>query len=405
MNFSVVEIDGQQAFVPSQTKDKKKSSAAIEALLDSAWPHFNQAVKAEQTHHIPEAFQAAYRALKLAPYSPAIVEFSLLLAIQHGDFCRAKQLIAWAEEVGMNAEWPSYRSSLLEAVKDWNRYLSDAAVLRSKYRADDVTPSYRELLLLADFASSQSGESLSNTEHAYLKAYGIKYQASVVNSQKSSTASSWVSRRTIVAASIACLLGVGIGLSGMWFTDSKTDRVVVDGTTTQKTSPVDQSSEAVNGFSQVNLLLAQGNPLKAHSALTQLETDALAGTHKETYRALQQATNQALYQAGVEAWQIADYSGVVRLLAPVETVVVGEPQRKYYYLGMAAAETGRDSLAVKSLERLQPHLGADYPHFEAQAAYTLVRLLPDAEAGKYARVIADKYPDTLYYNSLVRAHL
>jgi hypothetical protein len=93
------------------------------------------------------------------------------------------------------------------------------------------------------------------------------------------------------------------------------------------------------------------------------------------------------------------------MLEPVSTHDVGLPQERLYALGMAAAMEGRNALAIQSLTRLQDHLNDDYRHYDAQAAYTLVPLLPDEEAQTYAQKIAREYSDTIYNNSVVQAHL
>jgi len=412
MKYSAVEVDGRTVVVPSRIADESDTRFALEALLDAALPHYNEAVEAVRDGKIPQAFQAVRRALKLAPYSPLVVEFGLLLSIQHGHFQLAQQLLTWAEKVEMDAEWLDYRANLHKAVQNWNRFLGDVSALRSKYRADDVAASYRELLLLAK-STAENSESLSNNEQAYLNDYGIEHQSSGTASHDVPASSGRISRQTILTAGLACLFGIGVGVVGplLWGGEGTADSglgsksAAVADTMSSEISSRDDASGIAAELSQVNLWLAQGRPLEAHTALSQLEMDSISQRHQQVYRALQKASNEDLYRAGIAAWQAEDYATVARLLEPIKAVGVGEPQKKFYYLGMAAAKTGQQGLAAQSLKRLQTHLSADYPHFEAQSAYVLVRLLPDEEAKRYARIIADKYSDTLYYNSIVRAHL
>mgnify|MGYP002762333743 CR=1 FL=1 len=151
-SYTRLRIGGHVAVVPESVADRDDGSDAVESLLNAALPHYNEAVQANQAKQIPEALNAIYTALRLFPYSPRLVEFGLMLSITHGDFEQAQRLLRWGRETGMATDWPDYQTALQNAVDSWNRYIDDTALLREKYRSEDVAPSYRELLLLADRA-------------------------------------------------------------------------------------------------------------------------------------------------------------------------------------------------------------------------------------------------------------
>jgi hypothetical protein len=156
-------------------------------------------------------------------------------------------------------------------------------------------------------------------------------------------------------------------------------------------------------LARAHLDLLQGRPLEAHAALDTLQVEGPPAA--EALADLRAATQQALYDAGLAAWNRRATAEAVRLLAPIAEADVGVPQERLYALGMAAAAEGQADLAIRALKRLQGHLTPDYPHYDAQAASTLVTLLPDDEARPYAERIATRYPDTIYNNSVVQAHL
>lgn len=136
-----------------------------------------------------------------------------------------------------------------------------------------------------------------------------------------------------------------------------------------------------------------------------LDTLTVSGeVAKQATANLQQATNQALYETGIAAWEQGDTEAALQRLRLIASIDVGAPQERLYALGMAAAAEGEPQTAIDALTRLQDHLTPAWAHYDAQAAYTLVQLLPDPEARPYAERIASHYADTIYNNSVVQAH-
>jgi hypothetical protein len=129
------------------------------------------------------------------------------------------------------------------------------------------------------------------------------------------------------------------------------------------------------------------------------ERDTLRTVQKQ----LEEAAEREMYDNGVAAWRGGSTSRAVSLLKPIAETDVGRPQERLYALGMSAAEIGQEDVAIRALESLQDHLTPAYSHYAAQSAYTLVRLLPEEKAQQYARLIEERFSNTIYNNSVVQA--
>jgi len=406
-SYTRLRIGGHEAIVPESIANRDNSSDAVESLLNAALPHYNEAVQANQAKRIPETLDAIYTALRLFPYSPRFVEFGLLLSITHGDFEQAKNLNKWGHETGMATDWPDYQTALQNAVDSWNRYVDDTASLREKYRSEDVAPSYRELLLLADRAGLEETEALTEAERTYLDAYDIEIPDSQAEKAPTSvsTGSGW--RRTATVAGLTGLLGIAIGLGGSLWPGGDSSSPVDSTNTTDNPSETEVIEPDVDStfkrLARANRLIAEGHPLEAEQVFDSLNVEKA----DDTKRALRRALDRNLYSSAVAAWEQENFENVFQLLSEIEDPSVGEERERLYMHGVSAAQLGDSTRAAEKLQQLlesQVDLSA-YPHYEAQAAYLLVQLLSNSEAKKYAKLIEEKYEDTLYYNSVVRAHL
>jgi tetratricopeptide (TPR) repeat protein len=387
--------------------DRDDSSDAVESLLNAALPHYNEAVQANQEKRIPEALNAIHTALRLFPYSPRLVEFGLLLSITHGDFDRAQQLLKWGRETGIATDWPDYQSSLQNAVDQWNRHVGDTASLRKKYRDHGVTPSYRELLLLANRVGLEETEALTEAERSHLDAYNIEIPASGVEEAPTSAPERSPWRRTAAVAGLTGLIGIVVGLGGNFWTEGDSASTTTSTTRTEDSSETEVSEPnpdpTFKRMARANRLIAQGNPLKAAQTFDSLDV----GSAEDTKKALRRALDSNLYSSAVEAWEQENFESVVQLLSEIDDPSVGDERERLYMHGVSAAQVGDSTRAVEKLRELLESTVdlSSYPHYEAQAAYLLVQLLSNGEAQKYARLIERKYEDTLYFNSVVRAHL
>jgi tetratricopeptide (TPR) repeat protein len=387
--------------------DRDDSSDAVESLLNAALPHYNEAVESNQEKRIPEALNAIHTALRLFPYSPRLVEFGLLLSITHGDFDRAQQLLKWGRETGIATDWPDYQSSLQNAVDQWNRHVGDTASLRKKYRDHGVTPSYRELLLLANRVGLEETEALTEAERSHLDAYNIEIPASGVEEVPASAPERSPWRRTAAVAGLTGLLGIAIGLGGDFWAEGDSSSTVAPTTTAGDSSQTEVSEPDPNPtfkrLARANRLIAQGDPLTAAQTLDSLDVEDA----EDTKKALRRAVDRNLYSSAVEAWEQEKFENVARLLSEIDDPSVGEERERLYMHGVSAAQVGDSTRAAEKLRKLmRPTVDlSSYPHYEAQAAYLLVQLLSNGEAREYARLIEEKYEDTLYYNSVVRAYL
>jgi tetratricopeptide (TPR) repeat protein len=406
-SYRRLRIEGHEAVVPESIADRDDVEDAVESLLNAALPHYNEAVQANQAKRIPEALNAIYTALRLFPYSPRLVEFGLLLSITHGDFDRAQQLLKWGRETGMGTDWPDYQSSLRNAVDQWNRYVGDTTSLRKKYRDHGVTPSYRELLLLAHRAGLEETGTLTEAERSHLDAYNIEIPASGGEEAPASAPKRSLWGRTAAVAGLTGLLGIAIGVGGYSLVGSPFSSTVTPTTTAEDSSETEVSEpEADSTFERMaraNRLIAQGDPLAAVQTFESLDAESA----EDAKKALRRALDRNLYSSAVEAWEQENFENVVQLLSEIDGPSVGDERERLYMHGVSAAQVGDSTRATEKLRELLESTVdlSSYPHYEAQAAYLLVRLLSNGEAKKYARLIEKKYEDTLYYNSVVRAHL
>jgi len=406
-----IHVAGLTAVVPDTLADRDNAEEALEALLKVALSHYNEGVRSFEAKRIPEALRAIRSALRLCPYCTQFVDFGLSLSIQHGDFELAKRLIALVREAEMDGDLPRYDEALKKSVSDWNRFLNDTSALRKKYRSADASPSYRELLLLADCAGVELERPLSELEKSYLNDYGIRYEDTrqAATSLPEEQAPSW--RRQVAIAGVTGLLGLIVGL-GVY------DTYISDGVSNTRieslTAEVDSLRERTGRINstllrigRANRLLARGSPLAANEAWE--TTKDTSGT--EEFAAMKGSVrsliDQRLYAAAVSAWEAGDFREVVNLLTNIHSDTVGTERERLYMIGVSANRTGETEIAIKNLRELLKieELGEGYPHYEAQAAYALVQLLSGAEAQRYANLISEKYSDTLYYNSTVRSYL
>ncbi len=462
--YTALHVSGHDVWLPAALAEHDEAHEAVEALLSAAEPHYNRALAAQAEGHVPEALRAIAAALRFAPYSARLAELAVVLAIKHGAFGDAQARLRWADASGMSAHWPDYRAALDDAVRRWNRFVEDTDALRAHYRSPDASVSYRELLLLAHRLGAPGEPPLpSDAERAHLAAVHLllpspapaigglteepaeaetgdasaareaaeaaptaEDASPVAPTRDASPSSRQRTRRPLVAAGVAGVLGLLLGLGGAWASGLMAPPATTEPATAEAAAAT-ASSETndtpapgaaaptapapmpplASALARAHLDLLQGRPLDAYAALDTLQAPANAPADaRAALSALRAATRQALYDAGLAAWDRRATAKAVRLLAPLENADVGEARERLYVLGMAAAEEGRSDLAVRALRRLQSayDLTPAYPHYDAQAAYTLVTLLPDAEARPYAERIATRYADTIYNNSVVQAH-
>ena len=404
MPYTATTVAGERVYLKTRFAETPESLDGAESLLQAASSSYNRALEALGNRDIRTALEAAERAVSQAPFSVRFVEFNLLLALQHGDFERARSLISWGSETGMQAEWPPYGDYLIEAVNAWNEAVAAPDTLKKKYDEPADKASYRELLLLAKWA--RTGEhTLGYAQQKVLEAYGVPFDMRAPSSNTRSARWGWRLAGSTVLASVAGFL-IGFVLWGDMDPSSGT---VAEEVQTEQTEEVvsraPAQEDAIVGLARANLALARGYPDSAHVHLEGQRARELSDGGGMAYAMLRDATNEALFDAGVTAWRSGDYACVIDYLHPIMDVNIGDPQQKYYFLGMSAYEEGKDSLAIASLLELQNHLDADHPHYEAQAAYALVRLLPEPDAREFAQLIAARYPQTPYFNSIVRAIL
>lgn len=405
MPYTATTVAGHRVYLKTRFAETPESLDGVDALLQAASSAYNRALSALDDQDIPGALEAAEHAVARAPFCVRFVEFHLLIALQHGDFERAQSLISWGVETGMVAEWPPYRDYLIEAVGAWNEAVGAPEVLNKKYGEPTATASYRELLLLADWARTR-GHTPGDVQQAVLEAHSVPFKTNATSLKDSITDSGRWGRRLVGSTVFAGVVGLLIGFV-LWGTADtpKNETVALEGQIDAAEEVEERPPAQAYGaaaLAQANLALARGYPHSAHLQLEGLRTSELSDDEGKAFSAIREATYSGLFEAGVTAWRSGDYPSVIDYLHPIMDADVGDSQQKYYFLGMSAYEEGRDSLAIASLHALQNHLDEHHPHYEAQAAYALVRLLPKPEAREFAQLIAERYSGTPYFNSIVR---
>lgn len=403
-------VAGLTAVVPKSMADREDCEEAVEALLKAAVPHYNDAVQSVRANRIPQALQEVRTALRLCPYCIQFVDFGLALSIQHGDFELAKWLLTWAREAEIDGELPEYDNALERSVSDWNGFLNDASALQKKYQSPDSSASYRELLLLSDRVGTELPAPLSQQERSYLDEHGISYQdEEVLPGSPEEQTPSW--QRQVAVAGMTGLLGLAVGL-GIYdfYNGGETRRAKVESLTAE-TDTLRQRVMRVEALfrraGNANRYLARGKPLAANNAWGTIGDTSEVEEIEAAKESIRGAIDQRLYTAAISAWEAEDFGKVVELLTEISSDTVGIQREHRYMLGVSAHQVGESEIAEENLRKLLKieTLGEKYPHYEAQAAYALVQLLSGTEAQRYANLIAEKYSDTLYYNSTVRSYL
>ncbi|MES3630158.1 MAG: hypothetical protein PPP56_08320 [Longimonas sp.] len=466
MPYELLRLNDHPVAVPSRWSGDERAEPALKALLQAAAPYYNRALQAHAENDVGDALRSIENALRLFPYSLPVVEASIAVAIRHGLFNEAAARLRWAVETDMTTEWPDYEATLDEAVTRWNLFVDDTDALRAHYQQPDADVCYRELLLLARRLDTASERAITDAERNHLTAFDIVVpmtlpspdsqetglpknteEKDVQPDEAEGTASSdspapqgssdtheeptraeptreatpkGRQRQTVVAAGIAAVIGILLGIGGMWASVGETGPLSESASSTPETNAPQTSPQgAPNGqdrsaapvalqttatLSQAQLHLLQDDPLAAHASLDTLSVQR-SDMAQQVKADLKAAVNQALYDMGIAAWAQGDTGTALQMLRRVAHVDVGTPQDRLYALGMAADREGEPSVAVDALTRLQEYITPAWPHYDAQAAYALVRLLPDDEARPYAERIATRYPNTIYNNSVVQAHL
>lgn len=399
MDYTTVEgAEGTDLLMPAEHADDEDRRQAHAWLFQLAVSHYNRMLTAEREGRIPKALEAARIAVQYGAFVPCIVTSAFLVAAKHGDFDLARRLLGRIRTLGLDGA-DDYEALLRERVERWNQCLGDPAALRDTYQQQDVSPSYRELLLLADRLDAPPRE----VERAHLAAVGLS--GSGVPPAFASTPDA--TDRTLSrgpALVVAVLVGALLGGGGLYLSQEGSGETSTAATSNASATVPDTLVPRTRYATalQVSTLLADGQAVPAYRALGRLAPDSV---QTEAVDSLRTVTHEALARAAGRAWEAGDYDRVVQALTPIRTASVGRTQERLYRLGVAAAQTGRDALAVEVLRELMPQIDARHPHYEAQAAYLLVERGPPAVAQRYARLIADEYSDTIYFNSVVRARL
>jgi len=399
MEYTSAEIpEGTEVRMPAEHADDEDRRQAHAWLFRLAAPHYNRMLAAERDGRIPEALRNARAATQYGAYVPGIVSSAFLIAVKHGDFDLAQRLLGRIRTLGLD-DADDYEALLRRRVERWNLFLDDPAVLRDTYQQPDVSPSYRELLLLADRLDVPPTE----VEGTHLAAVGLWGP----EMPRASDAEPDAADRTLSrgpALVVAVLVGALLGGGGLYLSQEGDGGTVPEAPSTASASVPDTlvPRDRYAAMLRVSTHLAEGQPVRAHRALGRLAPDS---ARTERIDSLRTATHEALSRAAGRAWDAENYERVVQTLIPIRDVEVGSTQDRLYRLGVAAAQIGRDALAVEVLRELMPQIDARHPHYEAQAAYLLVELGPPAAAQRYAQLIADEYSDTIYFNSVVRARL
>lgn len=413
MAFTDLIVDGHPVIVPEDLASRENAEDALEALLRSASPYYNAGLEALRKKRVPKALSSAYSALRVFPYSPRFTEFGLASSIQHGDFAQAKSILQWAENTGMSAGWPNYQNALRESILDWNRFTKDPEALWDKYRSASPEVSYRELLLLADRAGKGGRLPLSEEAISLLEDYDISHAASsgsrVPSERSSSDEQDYSLLRKVAVAGVAGMVGIalGVGSASVDFGQggSGTPEANKVNTSSSESSSTDST---LQGITRINRLLADHNFLAAERALDSLEvTQSTDDASSDAEKSIRRLIDRQLYSAALTAWEQQDFEEATRLLREVSSDSIGTRREHLYVLGVSAAQVGNSRLATGELRKLlNSDIDlSDHPHYEAQAAYMLVKLLPEGQSEKYAELIEKKYRDTIYYNSVVRTHL
>lgn len=412
-SFATHTINGLQVVIPKSAAEREEADEAVEALVGAAVPHYNEGVRALQKKRVPDTISSIQSALRIFPYCPRFVDFGLATTTQHGDFEMAAELLTWVDNLGIEEGWPDYGAALQKSVSDWNRFLGSTSALRDKYRRPDASPSYRELLLLAERTRKKDIPPLSKQERLYLEAFGVAYEGS--NSSEPSapapperTGPAW--RRQIVTAGLAVLVGIGVGLVGNGFIGGGADGGPAESPDVESAAGSSEGQPdadfAFSRMARANMFLAAGNPLKADDEWRALNDTSNVAQTRSARESLRRAIDQKLYSSAIQLWEQGEFSRVVDLLSHIRLDTVGIRRERLYMLGISADQAGRPDVAVQNLKKLlEQESLEDYPHYEVQAAYVLVERLPIGKARKYAELIADEYPNTLFYNSTVRARL
>ncbi|MCS3956711.1 hypothetical protein GGP81_003259 [Salinibacter ruber] len=399
MEYTSVEVaDSTEVRMPAKHNDDEDRRQAQAWLFRLAVPYYNRMLAAERDGRIPEALREARMAAHYGAFAPRIVTSAFLVAAKHGDFDLAQRLLGRIRTFGLDGA-DDYEALLRQRVERWNQFLNDPAALRDTYQQQDVSVSYRELLLLADRLDAPPTE----VERSHLMAVELSGpEGAQVSDAVPDTTDRTFSRRPALV--VAVVVGALLGGGGFYLSQDGGEETVPETTTTASASvpdslvPRDRYATAL----QVSTHLAEGQPVRAYWGLGHLAPDS---ARTEALDSLRTATHEALYRAAGRAWDAGDYERVVQVLTPVRDASVGSTQDRLYRLGVAAAQTGRDTLVVEVLRELMPRIDAQHPHYEAQAAYLLVKRGPPAVAKRHARLIAEKYSDTIYFNSVVRAQL
>lgn len=156
-------------FVPADHAEDQTWRGGVETLAEAAIPFYNRAVAAYRRRDVPAAHAAIEEALRLCPYSQRMVDFGLLLMLQHGYYGRAQRLIAHLRRLGQDDVAEAYADERARRAARWTTYRAHPERLRAKYAASEPNACYRELLLLAD----RFGDRLTSTERRHLAAYGL----------------------------------------------------------------------------------------------------------------------------------------------------------------------------------------------------------------------------------------
>lgn len=386
------------ACVPEGREEDADWATGCATLAAAARPHYNSSIEALGIHDVPGALEAAEAALRCAPFVPHLLDYTLALSVQQGDYDLARRALGTARALDLDGLTETYEAELADRISRWNAEIAEPERMRRRVEADADPPSYRDLLFLSQ-ATGTVGPVIQN----HLRTFGLALPTAPVvpppvrdNPVPTGRRRAW----TRAALPAALVLGLGAG----WLLprgEGPGDRRSVAPLPADTGAPTRGNERST--LDRAARSLTAGDAGAALALLHRVRGSTADTTDAALTRVLTQVATARLIDEARTHWRVGDYAGVVERLRPLADVDSLTESDGLYWLGVSAQRTGDGALALQAFRRYLSHAASvRSPHYRAQAAYSAATLAQGAEAKPFARIIADEFAGTVYYNSTIR---
>lgn len=382
MNTTIVELPTINLHISTVAADAEDSNWIENAaeLAKIAAFYYNRSIENLKKQDIRESLENIDQCIEIMPYVLEYVEYALLLHLKHGQLKKAYLLSLHLKKLGEIEKSEQYIEEIKRITKEWNDFLENPEELLKQVVSNKRDFSLRELEFLVHSFQESLPLSVKNeaVRHNLIKSF-----PTVVKRK---------SKSSIVVIAILAIVAIA---SNLYWVLQKNQ--AVDSSLIVKTD----STAKANFFSFYSSFL-NNNELSLIQKLEHLNRIIQTGMYDTVgVHTLQGLLAEKIYEKSVEFWKNQDYEHLYAYLKPIEMIEVQSNALKLYRLGISAIQKGDSETALRSL-KVAYDSGMLPAYCYPEVIYQLALLTSPPHNYAFAKVIREKYSNTIYYNSKIR---